>query len=179
MTLKLDTGDWPVIQGRLRSMTLGCTSFASKQIPDVQWQDIEGLEDVKNHILDTIQLPLDHPKLVGTGLKRSDVFLYGPPGTGKALLAKAVVSQCSLSFFSVEGERRSFSLCALMHDSSKCDELVFIWQDYVLFRSHVYCTQLNPKSCLNGNQVFNIDFRCKSPKKVVNSIESICWSFES
>ena len=85
----------------------------SKQIPDVQWQDIGGLEDVKNHILDTIQLPLDHPELVGTGLKRSGVLLYGPPGTGKTLLAKAVASQCSLSFFSVKGERRSYSVCAL------------------------------------------------------------------
>ena len=75
------------------------------QIPDVDWKDIGGLEEVKSHILDTIQLPLDHPELVATGLRRSGVLLYGPPGTGKTLLAKAVASQCSLSFLSVKGKR--------------------------------------------------------------------------
>ena len=59
---------------------------------------------MKKHILDTIQLPLDHPELVLSGLKRSGVLLYGPPGTGKTLLAKAVASQCSLSFLSVKGK---------------------------------------------------------------------------
>ncbi|XP_078482983.1 peroxisomal ATPase PEX6-like isoform X2 [Ciona intestinalis] len=73
------------------------------KIPDVQWDDIGGLEDVKTHILDTIQLPMDHPELAGTGLNRSGVLLYGPPGTGKTLLAKAVASQCALSFLSVKG----------------------------------------------------------------------------
>uniref|UniRef100_H2ZMZ1 Peroxisomal ATPase PEX6 n=1 Tax=Ciona savignyi TaxID=51511 RepID=H2ZMZ1_CIOSA len=73
------------------------------KIPDVHWDDIGGLEDVKSHILDTIQLPLDHPELAATGLNRSGVLLYGPPGTGKTLLAKAVASQCALSFLSVKG----------------------------------------------------------------------------
>ncbi|XP_076815672.1 peroxisomal ATPase PEX6-like isoform X2 [Clavelina lepadiformis] len=73
------------------------------KIPEVKWDDIGGLEEVKTHILDTIQLPLDHPELLSTGLRRSGVLLYGPPGTGKTLLAKAVASQCSLSFLSVKG----------------------------------------------------------------------------
>nr|CAB3264791.1 peroxisome assembly factor 2-like [Phallusia mammillata] len=78
-------------------------SIGVPKIPDVKWDDIGGLEEVKNHILDTIQLPLDHPELVSVGLKRSGVLLYGPPGTGKTLLAKAVASQCALSFLSVKG----------------------------------------------------------------------------
>ena len=85
------------------SNALQCLFFF--QIPDVDWKDIGGLEEVKSHILDTIQLPLDHPELVATGLRRSGVLLYGPPGTGKTLLAKAVASQCSLSFLSVKGKR--------------------------------------------------------------------------
>jgi len=81
----------------------------SKQIPDALWQDNGGLEDIKNHILETIHLQRDHPELVGTGLKRSDVLLYGPPGTGKTLLAKAVAWQCSLSF---SGSKESVTLSA-------------------------------------------------------------------
>ncbi|XP_077969633.1 peroxisomal ATPase PEX6-like [Styela clava] len=73
------------------------------KIPDVKWEDIGGLEEVKNNIKDTIQLPLQHPELVASGLRRSGILLYGPPGTGKTLLAKAVATQCSLSFLSVKG----------------------------------------------------------------------------
>lgn len=72
-------------------------------IPNVSWEDIGGLDQVKTDILDTVQLPLDFPQLAAGGLNRSGVLLYGPPGTGKTLLAKAVASQCQLSFLSVKG----------------------------------------------------------------------------
>ena len=40
-------------------------------------------EQVKREILDTVQLPLRHPHLFASGMKRrSGVLLYGPPGTG-------------------------------------------------------------------------------------------------
>ncbi len=77
--------------------------FGTPHIPNVAWEDIGGLADAKGDILDTIQLPLEHPELVSRGLRRSGVLLYGPPGVGKTLLAKAVASQCSLNFISVKG----------------------------------------------------------------------------
>ncbi|RXK37810.1 hypothetical protein M231_04900 [Tremella mesenterica] len=74
------------------------------RIPNVSWDDVGGLASVKTDILDTIQLPLDHPELFAEGLKkRSGILLYGPPGTGKTLLAKAVATSLSLNFFSVKG----------------------------------------------------------------------------
>lgn len=79
-------------------------SIGAPKIPNVSWDDIGGLRSVKDDILDTIQLPLQHPELFAQGLKkRSGILLYGPPGTGKTLLAKAVATSCSLNFFSVKG----------------------------------------------------------------------------
>lgn len=79
-------------------------SIGAPKIPNVTWDDVGGLVSVKNDILDTIQLPLEHPELFADGLKkRSGILLYGPPGTGKTLLAKAVATSCSLNFFSVKG----------------------------------------------------------------------------
>lgn len=79
-------------------------SIGAPKIPNVTWDDVGGLASVKTDILDTIQLPLEHPELFADGLKkRSGILLYGPPGTGKTLLAKAVATSCSLNFFSVKG----------------------------------------------------------------------------
>ena len=40
----------------------------------MKWEDIGGLEDVKNDIKDTVQLPLMHPDLFSSGMKRSGQF---------------------------------------------------------------------------------------------------------
>ncbi|XP_074204848.1 peroxisome biogenesis factor 6 isoform X1 [Camelus bactrianus] len=73
------------------------------RIPSVSWHDVGGLQEVKKEILETIQLPLEHPELLSLGLRRSGLLLHGPPGTGKTLLAKAVATECSLTFLSVKG----------------------------------------------------------------------------
>ncbi|KAI1287428.1 Peroxisome assembly factor 2 [Halotydeus destructor] len=73
------------------------------KIPEVKWEDVGGLFEAKQEILDTIQLPLKYPELQSCGLKRCGLLLYGPPGTGKTLLAKAVATECSLNFMSVKG----------------------------------------------------------------------------
>lgn len=79
-------------------------SIGAPRIPNVKWEDVGGLEIVKNEILDTIEMPLKHPELFGSGMKkRSGLLFYGPPGTGKTLLAKAIATNFSLNFFSVKG----------------------------------------------------------------------------
>lgn len=77
--------------------------MGAPKIPSVSWQDVGGLHEVKKEILDTIQLPLEHPELLSLGLCRSGLLLYGPPGTGKTLLAKAVATTCTMTFLSVKG----------------------------------------------------------------------------
>lgn len=78
-------------------------TIGAPKIPDVSWDDVGGLADVKSEILDTIQLPLQYPELLAAGLRRSGILFYGPPGTGKTLLAKAIATECSLNFLSVKG----------------------------------------------------------------------------
>nr|XP_035979944.1 peroxisome biogenesis factor 6 isoform X3 [Halichoerus grypus] len=78
-------------------------AIGAPKIPSVSWHDVGGLQEVKKEILETIQLPLEHPELLSLGLRRSGLLLHGPPGTGKTLLAKAVATECCLTFLSVKG----------------------------------------------------------------------------
>ena len=79
-------------------------SIGAPKIPTVSWSDVGGLTNVKDSVLETIQLPLEHPELFAKGMKkRSGILFYGPPGTGKTLLAKAIATEFSLNFFSVKG----------------------------------------------------------------------------
>ncbi|XP_067881537.1 peroxisomal ATPase PEX6 [Heterodontus francisci] len=78
-------------------------AVGAPKIPVVRWQDVGGLQDIKREILDTVQLPLDHPELLTLGLRRTGLLLYGPPGTGKTLLAKAIATECTMTFLSVKG----------------------------------------------------------------------------
>ncbi len=89
-------------------------SMNAPSIPEVRWQDVGGLEGVIRQLLDTIQLPLQHPQLVASGLKRSGVLLYGPPGTGKTLLAKAVATECGLHFLRYFLGNRSYFCFAVL-----------------------------------------------------------------
>ena len=80
------------------------SSIGAPKIPNVQWSDVGGLSNVKDAVIETIQLPLSRPDLFASGLKkRSGILFYGPPGTGKTLLAKAIATEFSLNFFSVKG----------------------------------------------------------------------------
>jgi len=75
------------------------------EVPNVKWEDIGGLENIKDELRETVQYPVEHPeKFVKFGLQPSKgVLFYGPPGTGKTLLAKAIANECAANFISVKG----------------------------------------------------------------------------
>ncbi|KAG0644095.1 P-loop containing nucleoside triphosphate hydrolase protein [Tuber brumale] len=75
------------------------------EVPNVRWDDIGGLEDVKRELIESVQYPVEHPeKFLKFGMSPSrGVLFYGPPGTGKTLLAKAVANECAANFISVKG----------------------------------------------------------------------------
>ncbi|MFX0106100.1 MAG: AAA family ATPase [Candidatus Hodarchaeota archaeon] len=69
--------------------------------PKVKWEDIAGLEHVKQALREAIVLPILKPQLF-TGARKpwSGILLFGPPGCGKTLLAKAAATECKATFFS-------------------------------------------------------------------------------
>ena len=70
--------------------------------PNVHWEDIKGLEDVKKILNETIVLPQMRPDIFnGLYAPSKGILLYGPPGTGKTLLAKAIATECKSTFFSI------------------------------------------------------------------------------
>ncbi len=75
------------------------------EVPNVKWENIGGLEDVKNLLRETIEWPLKYPDaFTRLGIRPpTGVMLYGPPGTGKTLLAKAVANESGANFISVKG----------------------------------------------------------------------------
>merc|ERR1712022_11256 len=75
------------------------------EVPNTSWDDIGGLEDVKNELRELVQYPIEHPeKFEKFGMNPSrGVLFYGPPGCGKTLLAKAVANERQSNFISVKG----------------------------------------------------------------------------
>ena len=75
------------------------------EVPNISWEDIGGLENVKRELQETVQYPVEHPeKFEKFGMSPSKgVLFYGPPGCGKTLLAKAIANECQANFISVKG----------------------------------------------------------------------------
>ncbi|MEO2151930.1 MAG: CDC48 family AAA ATPase, partial [Thermococcus sp.] len=75
------------------------------EVPNVRWDDIGGLENVKQELREAVEWPLKYPKAferLGITPPRG-ILLYGPPGTGKTLLAKAVANESEANFIAIKG----------------------------------------------------------------------------
>ena len=75
------------------------------EVPNVKWEDIGGLEEVKQELREAVEWPLKAKEVfekIGVRPPKG-VLLFGPPGTGKTLLAKAVANESGANFISVKG----------------------------------------------------------------------------
>ena len=73
--------------------------------PDIKWDQIGGLDEVKFELQEAVEWPMKYPILyskLGHRMPRG-ILLYGPSGTGKTLLAKAVATESEANFISVKG----------------------------------------------------------------------------
>jgi len=75
------------------------------ETPNVKWENIGGLEDLKQELIEAVEWPMKYPDaFTRMGIKPPrGILLYGPPGTGKTLLAKAVANESEANFIQVKG----------------------------------------------------------------------------
>ena len=74
------------------------------EVPDVKWDDVGGLNEIKQLLEETIQWPLHYPDLfrkVGISPPRG-ILLNGPPGVGKTMVAKALATESGVNFISIK-----------------------------------------------------------------------------
>jgi len=75
------------------------------EIPNVPWEDVGGLEDIKQELKEGVEWPIKYKKLFKkAGIRPlNGILLFGPPGCGKTLLAKAVATESQSNFITVKG----------------------------------------------------------------------------
>ena len=75
------------------------------EIPDASWEDIGGLDDIKQELQEAVDWPLKYPKLFEkAGIRPlNGILLFGPPGCGKTLLAKAIANESKSNFIAIKG----------------------------------------------------------------------------
>ncbi len=75
------------------------------EVPDVKWDDVGGLDNIKRELREAVEWPLKYAGLFQrAGIRPAKgILLHGVPGTGKTLLAKAIASQSGVNFISVKG----------------------------------------------------------------------------
>jgi len=92
-------------QNAIREVTPSGMREVFIENPDVSWDEVGGLENVKRELQEAVEWPMKYPTLytkLGHRMPRG-ILLHGPSGTGKTLLAKAVATESEANFISVRG----------------------------------------------------------------------------
>jgi len=92
-------------QNALREVTPSGMREVFIENPDVSWDEVGGLENVKRELQEAVEWPMKYPTLyskLGHRMPRG-ILLHGPSGTGKTLLAKAVATESEANFITVRG----------------------------------------------------------------------------
>lgn len=75
------------------------------EVPEVSWDEVGGLQEIKDRLKESIEWPLTKPELFehfGITPPRG-IVLFGAPGTGKTLLAKAIANEAKANFITIKG----------------------------------------------------------------------------
>ncbi|MDB3871182.1 CDC48 family AAA ATPase [Euryarchaeota archaeon] len=75
------------------------------EVPEVSWEQVGGLSEVKERLKESIEWPLTKPEMFehfGITPPRG-IVLFGAPGTGKTLIAKAIANEAKANFITIKG----------------------------------------------------------------------------
>jgi transitional endoplasmic reticulum ATPase len=97
----------PVIITENTEVTLNpkAVELSDEKIPEINYEDIGGLNEEIKKIRELVEIPLKHPEIFERlGIEPpKGILLHGPPGTGKTLLAKAVANESDANFILLNG----------------------------------------------------------------------------
>lgn len=101
-TLEIQMDDF---LGALREVEPSTTREVYVEVPDVHWQDVGGLAQVRERLIEAVEWPLQYSVLYKkAGIRPpKGILLVGPPGCGKTMLAKAIATESKVNFISVKG----------------------------------------------------------------------------
>jgi transitional endoplasmic reticulum ATPase len=92
-------------QDALREVEPSALREVFVELPNVHWEDVGGLAQVKQRLVEAVEWPLQYAELfTQAGIRPpKGILLTGPPGCGKTMLAKAIASESKVNFISVKG----------------------------------------------------------------------------
>jgi len=75
------------------------------EVPDVKWEDIGGLQEIKDNLKEAVEWPLKYPEIFSQAKTNppKGILIHGAPGTGKTLIAKAAANESEVNFIAVSG----------------------------------------------------------------------------
>ncbi len=75
------------------------------EVPTVHWDDVGGLDEVKQALKEAVEWPIKRPEIFSEmGIQPpKGILLYGPPGCGKTLIARAVATESEANFITIKG----------------------------------------------------------------------------
>jgi transitional endoplasmic reticulum ATPase len=92
-------------QDALREVEPSALREVFVELPNVHWEDVGGLAQIKQRLVEAVEWPLQYAELfTKAGIRPpKGILLTGPPGCGKTMLAKAIASESKVNFISVKG----------------------------------------------------------------------------
>jgi transitional endoplasmic reticulum ATPase len=97
--------EWADFEGALAEVEPSALREVATEISDVRWDDVGGLDEVKQLLTEVVLWQLRYNTLFQQAGVRAPkgVLLHGAPGTGKTLLAKALAGETEANFIAVKG----------------------------------------------------------------------------